>query len=57
MFDDIELIADKAYTFTVQTTGNTFLYINNGNETVDYNADKFIKITGYTGNLNDLTIG
>ena len=57
MFDDINIEADKAYTFTTKNTSDTFLYINNGNQTLDYNSDNFIKITGYTGNLNDLTIG
>ena len=57
MFANIDLKSNQAHTFTTQTTGDTFLFINNGGADVDYNEDNFIKITGYTGNLSDLTIG
>ena len=55
-FDSKKLISKKAYTFTVDN-GDTFLYINDSNKEFSYQDDAFIKITGYSGDITNLSIG
>ena len=56
LFADIELKENKGYTFETQG-GDTFLFINDGDTDLNFAEDNFIKITGFDGDIGDLTIG
>ena len=49
--------ANKAYAFSIKATQDTFLFINDSSNNLDFQNDTFIKITGYSGNITNLLIG
>ena len=49
--------ANKAYAFSIKDTQDTFLFINDSSNNLDFQNDTFIKITGYSGNITDLLVG